>query len=265
MDVDHNQVEKHMADPAMHNTEVRPDFWRDPNEQQQEQEQEQQQKQPQHGEEEQQAQVQSTITNTDDQVTAPAQEGATGHTTNEGGAATSTDSNMQDTNLNVNLHDTSTSTTSQPLQVSNQASYQDNNTTTFHLEAQAPLEPDATSDQLPIPSNTYVSNPAAAEPPSENGVVPDTFATATDQVKPEQPPSGAPAGNSGVDVDSLLATLQGPPADATATAAAAAPTNGVGQYTPSQAQEQPPPPGVEGASAASSSLNAPPNGLPARP
>lgn len=48
MDVDHNQVEKHMADPAMHNTEVRPDFWRDPNEQQQEQEQQQQQqKQPQ--------------------------------------------------------------------------------------------------------------------------------------------------------------------------------------------------------------------------
>ncbi|KAI7327580.1 hypothetical protein KC315_g7033 [Hortaea werneckii] len=267
MDVDHNQVEKHMADPAMHNTEVRPDFWRDPNEQQQEQEQQQQQqKQPQHGEEEQQAQAQSTITSTDDQVTAPAQEGATGQTQNEEGAATYTDSsNMQDTNMNVILHDNTSTSTSQPLQVSNQASYQDNNTTTSHLEAQAPLESDATSDQLPISSNTYVSNPAAAEPPSENGVVPDTFATATDQVKTEQPPSGAPAGNSGVDVDSLLATLQGPPADATATAAATAPTNGVGQYTPSQAQEQPPPPGVEGASAASSSLNAPPNGLPARP
>lgn len=36
MDVDHNQIETHMADPAMHNTEVRPDFWRDPNEQQEE-------------------------------------------------------------------------------------------------------------------------------------------------------------------------------------------------------------------------------------
>ncbi|KAI7687248.1 hypothetical protein KC353_g20362, partial [Hortaea werneckii] len=220
----------------------------------------------QHGEEEQQAQAQSTITSTDDQVTAPAQEGATGQTQNEEGAATYTDSsNMQDTNMNVILHDNTSTSTSQPLQVSNQASYQDNNTTTSHLEAQAPLESDATSDQLPISSNTYVSNPAAAEPPSENGVVPDTFATATDQVKTEQPPSGAPAGNSGVDVDSLLATLQGPPTDATATAAATAPTNGVGQYTPSQAQEQPPPPGVEGASAASSSLNAPPNGLPARP
>ncbi|GAB1729609.1 hypothetical protein NU195Hw_g737t1 [Hortaea werneckii] len=261
MDVDHNQVEKHMADPAMHNTEVRPDFWRDPNEKQQEQEQ--QQEQQQNGEE-QQAQAQSTITSTDDQVTAPAQEGTTGQTTNGEGAATSTDSNAQDTNMNVNLHDTSTS---QPLQVSNQASYQDNNNTTSRLEAQAPLEPDAASEQLPIPSNTYVSNHAAAEPPSENGVVPDTFSTATDQVKNEQPPSGAPAGNSGVDVDSLLATLQGPPAaDSNAAATAAtAPTNGVGQYTPSQAQEQPPPPGVEGASAASSSLNAPPNGLPARP
>ncbi|RMY90461.1 hypothetical protein D0861_03671 [Hortaea werneckii] len=265
MDVDHNQVEKHMADPAMHNTEVRPDFWRDPNEQQQEQEQ--QQKQQQNGEE-QQAQAQSIIASTDDQVTAPAQEGATGQTANEEGAATSTDSNMHDTNMNVNLHDTSSSTsTFQPQQVSNQASYQDNNTTTSHFEAQAPLEPDAASEQLPFPSNnTYVSNAAAAEPPPGNGVVPDTFATATDQVKTEQPPSGAPAGNGGVDVDSLLATLQGPPAaDSNATGAATAPTNGVGQYTPSQAQEQPLPPGVEGASAASSSLNAPPNGLPARP
>ncbi|KAI7580373.1 hypothetical protein KC343_g20649, partial [Hortaea werneckii] len=250
MDVDHNQVEKHMADPAMHNTEVRPDFWRDPNEQEQ-----------QNGEE-QQALAQSTITSTDDQVIAPAQEGATGQTMNGEGAATSTNSNAHDTNMNVNLNDTSTS---QPLQVSNQASYQDNNTTTSHLEAQAPLEPDAASEQLPIPSNTYVSNHAAAEPPSEHGVVPDTFSTATDQVKNEQPPSGAPAGNGGVDVDSLLATLQGPPAAESNAAAATAPTNGVGQYTPSQAHEQPPPPGVEGASAASSSLNAPPNGLPARP
>ncbi|KAK4549043.1 hypothetical protein LTR36_007499 [Oleoguttula mirabilis] len=33
MDVDHNQIETHMADPAMHNTAVRPDFWRDPSEQ----------------------------------------------------------------------------------------------------------------------------------------------------------------------------------------------------------------------------------------
>lgn len=32
-DVDFNQTEPHMADPAMHNTEVRPDIWRDPNEQ----------------------------------------------------------------------------------------------------------------------------------------------------------------------------------------------------------------------------------------
>ncbi|KAI7089439.1 hypothetical protein KC356_g2451 [Hortaea werneckii] len=264
MDVDHNQVEKHMADPAMHNTEVRPDFWRDPNEQQQEQEQQQKQ---QNGEE-QQAQAQSTVTSTDDQVTAPAQEGATGQITNEEGAATSTDSNMHDTYMNVNLHDTTSSTsTFQPQQVSNQASYQDNNTTTSNFEAQAPLEPDAASEQLPFPSNnTYVSNAAAAEPPPGNGIVPDAFATAADQVKTEQPPSGAPAGNGGVDVDSLLATLQGPPAaDSNATGAATAPTNGVGQYTPSQAQEQPPPPGVEGASAASSSLNAPPNGLPARP
>ncbi|KAI6825601.1 hypothetical protein KC340_g15659 [Hortaea werneckii] len=269
MDVDHNQVEKHMADPAMHNTEVRPDFWRDPNEQQQEQEQQQkqQQQQQQQNGEEQQAQAQSTITSTDDQVTAPAQERATGQITNEEGAATSTDSNMHDINMNVNLHDTSSSTsTFQPQQVSNQASYQDNNTTTSHFEARAPLEPDAASEQLPFPSNTYVSNAAAAEPLSGNGVVPDTFATAVDQVRTEQPPSGAPAGNGGVDVDSLLATLQGPPAtDSNATGAATAPNNGVGQYTPSQAQEQPPPPGVEGASAASSSLNAPPNGLPARP
>jgi len=36
MDVGFNQTEAHMSDPAMHNTEVRPDFWRDPNEQQQE-------------------------------------------------------------------------------------------------------------------------------------------------------------------------------------------------------------------------------------
>lgn len=33
MDVGFNQTEAHMNDPAMHNTEVRPDFWRDPNEQ----------------------------------------------------------------------------------------------------------------------------------------------------------------------------------------------------------------------------------------
>ncbi|KAK5126237.1 hypothetical protein LTR85_010472 [Meristemomyces frigidus] len=33
MDVDHNQIETHMSDPAMHNTDVRPNFWRDPNEQ----------------------------------------------------------------------------------------------------------------------------------------------------------------------------------------------------------------------------------------
>ncbi|KAK3117137.1 nuclear polyadenylated RNA-binding protein 3 [Teratosphaeriaceae sp. CCFEE 6253] len=31
-DVDFNQTEPHMADPAMRNTEVRPDIWRDPNE-----------------------------------------------------------------------------------------------------------------------------------------------------------------------------------------------------------------------------------------
>ena len=34
MDVGHNQIETHMSDPAMHNTDVRADFWRDPNEQQ---------------------------------------------------------------------------------------------------------------------------------------------------------------------------------------------------------------------------------------
>jgi nuclear polyadenylated RNA-binding protein 3 len=32
MDVAFNQTEPHMADPSMHNTDVRPDFWRDPNE-----------------------------------------------------------------------------------------------------------------------------------------------------------------------------------------------------------------------------------------
>ena len=32
-DVDFNQTEAHMSDPAMRNTEVRPDIWRDPNEQ----------------------------------------------------------------------------------------------------------------------------------------------------------------------------------------------------------------------------------------
>ena len=32
MDLDFNQMEPHMSDPAMHNTDVRPDFWRDPNE-----------------------------------------------------------------------------------------------------------------------------------------------------------------------------------------------------------------------------------------
>lgn len=31
MDVGFNQTEAHMSDPAMHNTDVRPDFWRDPN------------------------------------------------------------------------------------------------------------------------------------------------------------------------------------------------------------------------------------------
>ena len=33
MDVAFMQTEPHMNDPAMHNTEVREDFWRDPNEQ----------------------------------------------------------------------------------------------------------------------------------------------------------------------------------------------------------------------------------------
>lgn len=32
MDIGFNQTEAHMNDPAMHNTEVRPDFWRDPSE-----------------------------------------------------------------------------------------------------------------------------------------------------------------------------------------------------------------------------------------
>ncbi|KAK3708143.1 nuclear polyadenylated RNA-binding protein 3 [Vermiconidia calcicola] len=42
-DVGFNQTDKHMSDPAMRNTEVRPDYWRDPIEQQQQEGQVQQQ------------------------------------------------------------------------------------------------------------------------------------------------------------------------------------------------------------------------------
>jgi len=231
-DVDHNQIERHMADPAMHNTEVRPDFWRDPNE-------------PQEGDH-------ASPYSTGGDAAEAAQDG-TMHEEAEPvqakEAADSTDTAANDT------------ADPEPVQLSNTDSYQAN----AQLEAQP--EPEATQQEEGQISSDPSVPASSAQVTTEPVNKPDDLSMNADEVTLDQAQAQpAPAFNGNVDVQALLDTLQVPPAASTVNAT---PVNGnVNPISPSQTQAQPAPPGVDtlGAAAAlglnASSANL---GLPARP
>ena len=235
MDVAYNQTEAHMSDPAMHDTEVRPDVWRDPNEQQREAEA--------------------------DHASPFSTGGEAMETTDETGVQATeekTDSNDTDSHA--------ADPEPQPAPVSNTASH----------EANGNLEMEVTSEAQPTDIVQPSSDPSVptAEASAPNPT--NAFQTQPELYEVEQTPS-ASTFNGGVDVQSLLDTLQTAPASTTANAGASAntapPADGMTvattltpsqqPYTPSQQA----PPGIEDASSplSASGLGAPPSGLPPRP
>ncbi|TKA24232.1 hypothetical protein B0A50_05996 [Salinomyces thailandicus] len=242
MDVGHNQVERHMADPAMHNTEVRPDFWRDPNEPQAEG----------HaspystGGEVAESETALALSQ-EQEDTIPQHPQAV-----EEGEADTADTGSKDSATNDTAE-------SQHIQLSNHASHQAN----AQLEVQAPVEPEA-ANFADASASSHPSAPTSGQAPTartpEPAVNADDFATHLGEVHSRLPASDLSAVNGNVDVDSLLATLQGR-SSVTATPA----TNGGDPYTPSLAQDEPAPPGAEGSPITAAGLTAPPSGLPARP
>ncbi|KAF2768511.1 hypothetical protein EJ03DRAFT_328173 [Teratosphaeria nubilosa] len=176
MDVAFNQTEKHMADPAMHNTEVRPDFWRDPNEQQQQQDQ--------------------TVDHASPYSTGA---GESAEAAKEEAGTDDTSEQVEPGQITEDSADTSANgaTQSQPSpasnDVSNQAGGQPTHATHYGDAAQTPASDPSTLHSLPAP---------------QSGDVPAlSYDTA-----PEQAQSAAPSYPGNVDVQALLDTLAAPPA-----------------------------------------------------
>lgn len=221
-----------MADPAMHNTEVRPDFWRDPNEPQ----------------EEDHPSPYSTG--------GDAAEDAQGETMHEEAEPMQTEEAADSTDTATN-----NTTDPEPVQLSNTDSYQAN----AQLEAQP--EPEATQPEEGQISSDPSVPASSAQVAAETVAKPDDSSMNADEIPLDQSQAqSAPAFNGNVDVQALLDTLQVPPATSTVNAT---PVNGnVNPISPPPSQAQPAPPGIDTPGAAAAlGLNAPSAnlGLPARP
>ncbi|CAK4034517.1 uncharacterized RNA-binding -like [Lecanosticta acicola] len=227
MDVGFNQTELHMSDPAMHQTELRPDAWRDPNDQP------------------------STTAAPDQPSLYPTGRDATEQSLTNADAVQQPEGDPDTAIIHhsneaaPNGHDTH-----QPISLSNDASYEANS----HLPTDVANEP--TTTNAPLPS----SDPSVPSAESEHEPAPiaDAAPTQSNAVHPDQsqqtPAPGA------VDVQALLDTLQtslAPSANATPAAQ--------GDATSSQSQVQPSIPGTETSPLSASGLGAPPSGLPPRP
>ncbi|KAH9822841.1 putative RNA-binding protein [Teratosphaeria destructans] len=189
MDVAFNQTEKHMADPAMHNTEVRPDFWRDPNEQQQQQQQQQ---------------------NETNDHASPFSTGAgeSAEAAKEVAGAGDTSEQVEPGQITEDSADTTANgaTQSQPSPTLNDVSSQAGG-----QSIQAAHHGDAAQTSASDPSTL---NPLAAP---QSGDAPAQSYDAA----PEHAQSAAPSYSGNVDVQALLDTLAAPPAPSNANASSA--------------------------------------------
>ncbi|EMC99964.1 hypothetical protein BAUCODRAFT_145295 [Baudoinia panamericana UAMH 10762] len=171
-DVEFNQTEAHMSDPAMHNTEVRPDFWRAPNEQLEEADH-----------------ASPFSTGGGDAADVADEEGATNESDIPGSDANEATDNTE------SFASGNTDTVS--VQLSNELSHQ----------ANVGLEAASASHAYPYQSDALepASDPSA---PSLDPVAlsDQANAAASDQALP-----AAPAFNGNVDVQALLDTLKVPP------------------------------------------------------
>lgn len=192
-DVDFNQTEIHMSDPGMRNTEVRPDFWRDPNEQQDDDH--------------------ASPFSTGGDVAEAAQDESAAKEAEllESGAA----SDSKDTEMNG-------SADPEPVQLSNEASPEAN----ASLETPSAPEAGATSD-APQPTPSEPSMPTAVPETSA------TSDAAAEEASPEQVQPAVPALNGNVDVQALLDTLQVPHSATSTAANNANPFSSPSQSQPS--------------------------------
>jgi hypothetical protein len=254
MDVGFNQTEAHMSDPATRNTEVRPDFWRDPAEE--EHQNATQKAADDHaspfsvGGEEAIANAQETNNGVGDAATDPAKDAARSDDTSQPIAAPAEHNQNQPEDLPV---PTSASNGEQAvvLQGTNQS------------ELQTASAPQQSSDPN-VPGAEAASTQATS-----------TNANAYDQTSHDPTQYIAPSisGNQ-VDFQALLDTLQpafasaaaapsantAPQADGMTIATTHSPSNHT-QASPSQQH----PPGVESSPLSASALGVPPSGLPPRP
>lgn len=244
MDVAYNQTEAHMSDPAMHNTEVRADFWRDPTEQ-----------------------------NDGEDHASPYSTGGEGtEAANAGGAA---EAEPAPTEQGTHSNETAARSAAEPepVQISNSTSH----------EANANLDSGAVQEAQPSQAGDVVqplsdpSVPAAEVSASEQA----SYRTQNDASHVEQAQAvAAQPFNGSLDVQALLNTLQTAPSastapDAAANANAAPPAEGITVATtlsPSnqtQTPSQQVPPGIDASDSSptnASGLGVPPaSGLPPRP
>ena len=240
IDVGFNQTEAHMADPAMHNTGVRPDYWRDPNE--------------------------KTEEDDDEDHASP-------FSTGGGEAMETTEGEGEPAGRTADSKETAISAEDpEHVQLSSNSASHDANgdlATTPTQEAQA-------TETTTVHPSSDPSVPSAGAPAPAS---PDIYQTQTvPETQAEQVPNVAqPFSGGAVDVQALLDTLQTAPASSAAAHANTAPLADcmtVATTHPpsseSQANATPGPPGFEDAATASSPLSAsglgvPPSGLPPRP
>ena len=254
MDVGFNQTEAHMSDLATRNTDVRPDFWRDPAEGQQQ------------NEDPATADHASPFSVGGEETAGNKQE-QNNESEDVGGVSTQdfTDSTETAQPSAATAEHNSSSAEGVPLPTS--ASNGEQSTINSQAGAQSELQPPAA-----IPNSSEPSVPAA-EAASTQSTAQD--AASIDQAPHEPTQSNAPFGSGNqVDIQALLDTLQPPRASSAATSSASTAPQPEGmtiattdspfiytQGSPSQQQA----PGLESSPLSASALGVPPSGLPPRP
>ena len=248
MDVGFNQTEAHMNDAGMRNTDVRPDMWRDPNEQEPE------------------TTDHASPYSTGGEATMEATE------TKADGEADGAQPQEQETDSKETASTMETAVLEEPEPVPFPTSTLQNEASGTEVAPPAqPIEAVQTSSDQIVPVVETAPTPLPTQDAFHNQSI------RSDQAQP----SGASHAFTGsaVDVQSLLDTLQTAPSTASNAAATAntAPQpermtiattlspSSHAQPNPATPQQQALPPGVESSPLSASGLGVPPSGLPPRP
>ena len=249
MDVGFNQTEAHMNDPSMHNTEVRPDFWRDPNEVQQKTEDTDHASPYSTGGEAMETIEQNG--NVEEEVAQPeVQNTSSNETALTNDAASSTQ--LQP----VQLFTSDSSNEASGTEAAAQSKPSENIQPTADINVTAMQDTSvqqSNQETLPDQSNQDGGVPIASDQAFDGNTVDVQALIDTLSAAPSAAPNATGAANTAPQAEGMtIATTLSPSAYAQSNPA-------------SQAPQQAPPPGVESSPLSAAGLGIPPSGLPPRP